>query len=153
MINKSIIRRVKKTIDEIEKSLYPTLKQVFNNNKTIIEALNTDDQLYNNSIDSKGLTLKPSYAQSTIDYKRRNNQISVRVTLRDTGDFYDSVNVIAEDRQLIIESSVEYAKFLTAKYGKDILGVTNDNLEDFYNKYIAKEIDTNINKIIDKSTI
>lgn len=153
MINKSIIRRVKKTIDEIEKSLYPTLKQVFNNNKSIIESLNTDGQLYNNSINSKGITLQPSYAQSTIDYKRRNNQISVRVTLRDTGDFYESVNVIAEDRQLIIEASVEYAKYLTAKYGKDILGVTNANLEDFYNKYIAKEIDTNINKIIDKSTI
>lgn len=152
-INRNIIKHVKKTVEEIEKSLFPTLKEVFDRYQGVIKEYNTEEQLYNNSIDSKGLTIQPSYAQSTVNYKRKKGQISIRVTLKDTGDFYESVQIIPQDDKLIIETSIEYAKYLTKKYGKDILGVTDENLETFYKKYISQEIEHKTDEIISKNKL
>lgn len=152
MINKGIIDRVKGTLGNIEMSFYPTLKDVFQKNSAEIERLNAEAQLYDKGQDSKGISLQP-YAQSTITIKLRKGQPTDRTTLRDTGDFHRSITVIAEDNQLVIESSIEYAVFLTSRYGKDILGVQDMNLSDFFFKYVQPEINTNIANIISNNKL
>jgi hypothetical protein len=156
-IDKSILRRVRRTVNKIENAIYPTMQQVFNKYDNVIKEYNTQQQLFDKGQDSKGLRLKPyargatsqkPYASSTISIKIRKGQPTDRITLKDTGAFYNDVNVIAEPDKLIIEASIEYAKYLVARYGEDILGVQNQNLQDFYDKYIEQQLDKNINKII-----
>jgi hypothetical protein len=146
-INKSILRKVRRTVNKIENAIYPTMQQVFNKYDNVIKEYNTQQQLFDKGQDSKGLSLKP-YARSTISIKIRKGQPTDRTTLKDTGAFYNDVNVIAEPDKLIIEASIEYAKYLVSRYGEDILGVQNQNLQDFYDKYIEQQLDKNINKII-----
>lgn len=146
-IDKSILRKVRRTVNKIENAIYPTMQQVFNKYDNVIKEYNTQQQLFDKGQDSKGLSLKP-YARSTISIKIRKGQPTDRTTLKDTGAFYNDVNVIAEPDKLIIEASIEYAKYLVARYGEDILGVQNQNLQDFYDKYIEQQLDKNINKII-----
>lgn len=148
-INRSIIKGVKKKLDKIEKVIYPTLRQVFNRYKNVIKRDNTKEQLFKLGQDAKGDSLG-SYADSTKRIKIKKRQPVDRVTLKDTGDFYDSITVTATDTEVIIETSIEYAKYLVKRYGKDILGVQDMLLKDFYEKYIVPELDKKINKIIEK---
>ena len=148
MINKRVISSVKKTLGNIESSLFPTLKDVFTKRADIIKEIQTDEQLFTKGEDSKGISITPSYANSTISFKIKNNQPFDRVTLKDTGGFYASINVIADNDKLVIETSIEYAKYLTAKYGKEILGIQDMELKEFVKRYIEPELETNICKII-----
>lgn len=146
-VNKSILNNVRRAIRKIEKSLYPTLKDVFNSNADIVKRLNTEAQLYEGK-DSKGLSITPSYARSTISIKLKKAQPVDRVTLKDTDNFYNSFNVIADNNKVTIEATADYAKYLTARYGNDIIGLQDVNLIDFYNKYIKKDIEKNVKTII-----
>ena len=145
--NRAVIRKIKAAIQDIEDSIYPTLKDVFTKHSDIIKEINTEQQLYAVGQDSKGKSLG-SYAESTKRIKIRKRQPIDRVTLKDTGDFYESVRIIAKDDELIIETSIEYAKYLTKKYGADILGIQDMELSDFTKKYIFPELENNINEII-----
>lgn len=148
MINKSVIASVKRTLGKIEESLFPTLKDVFAVRGDIIKEIQTEEQLFDKGETSKGISITPSYARSTISIKIKKNQPFDRVTLKDTGDFYNSVNVIAQKDQVIIEATAEYAKYLTGRYGKDILGIQDMELTKFFKRYIVPELDKNIYRII-----
>lgn len=148
-INRSIIKGVKDRIKDIEKVLYPTLKDVFTRYDNVIKDTNTQEQLFKLGQDAKGDSLG-SYAASTKRIKIRKRQPIDRVTLKDTGDFYDSITVTATDKEVIIETSIEYAQFLVKRYGKEILGVQDMFLKDFYDKYIVPELENEITKIIEK---
>lgn len=145
--NRGVIRKVKAAVKDIEDSIFPTLKDVFTRYSDIIKEINTEQQLYDLGQDSKSKSLG-KYAESTKRIKIRKIQPIDRVTLKDTGDFYESIRIIAKDDELIIETSIEYAKYLTRKYGADILGIQDMELLDFTKKYIFPELESNINEII-----
>lgn len=147
--NRTIIAGVKAKVKDIEKVLYPTLKDVFTKYDNVIKQTNTQEQLFTLGQDAKAQSLG-SYAESTKRIKIRKRQPIDRVTLKDTGDFYDSITVTATDKEVIIETTIEYAQFLVKRYGKDILGIQDMFLSDFYDKYIQPELDIEINKIIEK---
>lgn len=147
--NRTIIAGVKAKVKDIEKVLYPTLKDVFIRYDNVIKQTNTQEQLFTLGQDAKAQSLG-SYAESTKRIKIRKRQPIDRVTLKDTGDFYDSITVTATDKEVIIETSIEYAQFLVKRYGKEILGVQDMFLKDFYDKYIVPELENEINKIIEK---
>lgn len=147
-INKNVIRHVKKTVNKIEESLFPTLRQVFTQNADVIKFIQTQEQLFKRGEDSRSISITPKYAQSTLAHKLRKRQPTDRVTLKDTGDFYESINVVATKDSLVIETSIEYAHFLVKRYGKEILGIQRIELSSFYEKYIEKEIEQNVNDII-----
>lgn len=147
--NRTVIQGVKAKIKQIETVLYPTLKDVFTKYDTVIKATNTQEQLFTLGQDSNAQSLG-SYAESTKRIKIRKRQPIDRVTLKDTGAFYESITVIATDKEVIIETSIEYAKWLVNRYGKEILGIQDVFLKDFYNRYITPELESEINKIIEK---
>lgn len=152
-INTSIIKRVRETLAKIEASLYPTLKDVFTQRADVIKGIQTDVQLFSKGEDSQGLTIHPDYADSTISLKISKGQPTDRVTLKDTGNFYNSIRVIAEQDRLIIETSISYAKFLVDKYGEDILGIQDMEMKEFFLRFIKPEIERNINNIISDSKL
>ena len=153
MANFNILANLKKAIVEIEQSVYPTLKDVLNAYSSALKEIQNQDQLYNKGQNSKTISIVPSYAKSTIDYKLKKGQPIDRVTLKDSGKFYDSVVFYANSTSLIIEASAEYTKFLTSKYGIDIFGVQEMEFEKFYDKYIKKELDNKITDIINKNAL
>lgn len=93
----------------------------------LVGKLNTDQQLYL-GIDSTGASLG-EYAPSTIAYKKRKNQPTDRVTLKDTGDFYKDFDIIVDEDGFIITSFDNKTNKLVDKYGNDIFGITDENFE------------------------
>ena len=147
--NRTIIQGVKAKVKQIENILYPTLKDVFTKYDTVIKATNTQDQLFKLGQDANAQSLG-SYAESTKRIKIRKRQPIDRVTLKDTGAFYESITVIATDKEVIIETSIEYAQWLVKRYGKEILGIQDVFLSDFYTRYIEPELQSEITKIIEQ---
>lgn len=102
---------------------------------------NRIDQLYNEGVDSDGIVL-PAYAASTVERKRRKGQPTDRVTLKDTGEFYGTFDLIFNsdlDFEIVAEDG---EKGLFDRYGSKIVGWTNENkdeiIQDIQTKFIAE---------------
>lgn len=152
-INTSIIQKVRDTLREIEESIYSTLKDVINKESDVLVEILTQNQMFQKGEDGKGLSIHPDYAQSTISIKLTKSQPTDRVTLKDSGDFYKSINIVAESDKFIIEAPIEYSKFLTAKYGQDILRIQDMEMKEFFMKFVRPELEKNINEIIEQNQI
>lgn len=91
--------------------------------------INTEDQLEEEGIDSLGRKLG-NYAPSTIAYKRRKGQRYDHVTLKDTGDFYNSFNIKVNVNEIIFDAD-DFSKYdqpLFEVWGVDVLGLTDENM-------------------------
>lgn len=97
------------------------------------------EQLYS-GVDSENRSLGV-YSLKTILYKKRKNQPTDRVTLRDTGDFYASLYLVQKEKSFEIDSKdsdqTKVNKLLDV-YGENIFGVTEQN------KVILRELATPI---------
>ena len=121
--------------------------------KKLILDLNRIDQLFEQGINAKGVSLG-EYAVSTIlgtarfKGKIEKGQPTDRVTLKDTGDFYNSFDIdFNNDGFEIIATEKE---FLLDKY-KGILGLTTDNLEEaiqYIRGYIIQEIKKEVDALL-----
>jgi hypothetical protein len=110
--------------------------------------LNTEDQLEEFGIDSKGVQLG-IYKQTTVSYKIQKGQRYDHVTLKDTGKFYNSFNIRVNVNEIVIDAddSTYYDVPLFDVWGVDVLGLTDENLEyikkmilENYVKYIYNEL-------------
>jgi hypothetical protein len=104
--------------------------------------LNTEDQLYEEGIDSRGRSLG-EYSPYTIEIKRSKGDRYDHITLKDTGAFYASFKVRATKTELIIEADdrSKYDRPLTEVFGEDILGLTDDNLDWLFDFILEKYLD------------
>lgn len=95
----------------------------------IIE-LNTIEQLYNEGVDSKDKSLG-EYSDFTIQLKLERGQRVDNITLKDTGSFYNSFRVTSDQGEITITADdiSGYDMPLTARYGKDIIGLTDESLD------------------------
>lgn len=80
--------------------------------------------------------IQPPYAPRTIKNKIRKGQPTDRVTLKDTGKFYDSLHVEFYNDGFRIVSNDGKSKYLIAKYGEPILRLPNEDFTRFLNYYI-----------------
>jgi hypothetical protein len=148
-VNTKILDDLKKTVAELQKSVNLSIQESINKNKQVIKELQTQEQLYQGK-NSKGIDIKPAYAQSTIKIKRKKGQPTDRVTLFDRGDFYRSLEVIAGKNNAIIRTVISYSVFLVDKYA-DILGLDEESWTKFLNQYTIPTIKKNFDDIIAKS--
>jgi len=133
--------------------LNDVLYTLWNDNKVqnyIIE-LNTEgqptSQLYNLGVDSLGETLG-EYSDYTIQFKIEDGQRFDHITLKDTGDFYETFKVKPSKKGFqIIANPVKEDNNLFDEYGKDITGLTEDNktlllafVKEDFNKEIEKRL-------------
>lgn len=94
----------------------------------IIE-LNTNAQLYEQGIDSKGKDLG-EYTPFTIEQKKISGLPYDRITLFQTGDFYTSFYVKpGAEGFTIIANPVKEDSNLFDDFGEDIIGLTEESLE------------------------
>lgn len=153
MINNSVLNSLRKVVRQVEEVAYPTIQEQFVKYDSVIIEYITQQQLFQKSEDGNKRKLRPKYAPRTETYKRRRGQVSSRVTLRDTGEFYNSFKVYVDGDDIVIEATEDYVKYLTAKYGDAILEVQDENLEDFFKRYIESELKSRIDKIIETSRV
>jgi len=116
--------------------------------KDEIIRLNTEDQMYEDGIDSLNNKLG-DYSPYTVMLKRRKGQKTSHITLKDTGAFYDSfkVEVTRTGITIVADDESRYDIPLTDDYGIDILGLTEENkmylfdwLDENYNKYVRRKL-------------
>lgn len=94
-----------------------------------ILGLNTEDQMYKKGVTAEGEKITPGYTEGTKAIKKAKGQPTDRVTLRDTGDFHESVFVDAEEKGLRFGADDPKAEKLYKKYGSDVIGLTADNIK------------------------
>lgn len=95
--------------------------------KLIID-LNTIDQLYNEGIDSKGKSLG-EYSAYTKSLKQQKGQRTDHITLKDTGEFYNSFRIVFTGNALqIVANPIKDDTNLFREYGIDIVGLTEDSM-------------------------
>lgn len=97
----------------------------------IIE-LNTQKQLFEKGIDSTGRSLDDiggGYSPYTIELKTAKGQPTDHVTLKDTGDFYNSFRIYLDSNSdfKITADTIKDTSDLIADWGRDILGLTEDS--------------------------
>jgi hypothetical protein len=101
--------------------------------KKLIVDLNTQSQLYDEGINRDGISLG-EYSAYTIQKKEELGQPTDRITLKDTGDFYKTFKVEFIAGDLIIyadpfKTSHGITTDLVREFGKEIIGLTDDNLD------------------------
>jgi len=141
--------RLIRKINALEKAINPSIKESIDRNKGVLIDDQTDQM--DSGKDSLNISFVPSYADSTKQYKRRKGQPTNRVTLKDTGDLYRSIQIDTTTTQAIITANVEYFKYLVTHYENNvILGIQSDLMKDFIIKYTKPILKQNWQTIISR---
>ena len=150
-LNESVISNLKQSIEEIEQSINRSCKQAFNQNEKKVLDLNRK-QMFEGTKSDDTLILPP-YADSTVKLKIKKLQPYDRVTLKDTGSFYDNLflEVNEDEVKFKILSVLQYPVYLLGRYSLSILGLNTTNKTTFLNENILPILKQNINDIIAKS--
>tara|TARA_B100000963_G_scaffold107214_1_gene93203 strand:+ start:2984 stop:3436 length:453 start_codon:yes stop_codon:yes gene_type:complete len=145
----SILNDLRNTVETLQKSINSSIQESINNNKDEIKFLQTQEQLFLGK-NSKGVDIKPAYANSTKKLKLKKLLPTDRVTLFDTGDFYRSLEIIAGSNEAIIRTVISYSVFLVNKYA-DILGLDKESWTKFLADKTIPTIKKNFDDIIARS--
>ena len=136
----SVINRFEKKLKQLKDSINPTIQDTVNRTKPLLIDEQTNEQMYKGE-DSNGKQFIPSYALSTKVTKRKKGQPFDRVTLKDSGDLYKSIKVVAKTNEMIISANVEYFKYLVTHYDQNtILGLQPDFLEKYTKQLILPNL-------------
>jgi hypothetical protein len=91
-----------------------------------------------------GSPIKPDYTQATREIKIHKQQPYDRVTLKDTGRFYEEMTIYFDDDSFDIDSEDWKASKLKDKYGEKIFGLTESNanaLSELMQQVLIEDID------------
>lgn len=120
---------------------------------SLIVSLNTQDQLFNKGIRSDRTQIG-EYTDFTISIKRAKGQRYDHITLKDTGDFYDSFAAFVDNSgDIEIETDpVKTDEFglqtnLIFRYGEKIVGLTPENLDIVRSKILKPVQDYVLRKV------
>lgn len=127
---RNLLYRLRKFKPVLEQSLK---EEIENHEDILTDIIRT--QLYS-GIDGYMREIRPPYAPRTIKIKQRKGQPTDRVTLRDTGEFYNSLRIEFDDSGFRIVSNDDKAKYLIARYGGAILRIQNEDFTKFLRFYI-----------------
>jgi hypothetical protein len=112
-----------------------------------IISLNQNDQLFDEGIDSLGVSLGDYSDFTKVEKKRKGDRFD-HITLLDTGKFYKSFNVTVKNGGFEITADpVKDDSNLYDDFGKDIVGLTPENKQ-FVIDAIREKIITEIRKQI-----
>lgn len=132
-------------IESLEGVILESVKEAFSKYGFVVLDYLTNKQWFQKGEKSDGKKIKPGYKAITIKLKKKKGDPYDRVTLRDTGTLYRSIDLIVGERSLIMQVSVDYYAALEKKYGKRIAGIQKEFLQEFCDNYILPQIEKNIN--------
>lgn len=122
------------------------LKQILNSTELQEEIiyLNTIDQLFEKGQDKLGRDLDSvggGYSPFTIQIKQKKGQPYDRVTLKDTGDFYNSFQVVNQDTYIeIIANPIKNGKDINLEWGGYVIGLQPQNMKKIIDEIKIKYI-------------
>ena len=145
-----LIDKFKKVGDELDTG--EIAKKIVRDNDNILIDMNAQDQLYAKGVNRLGVRVDEyqPYRPLTIQVKIEKRQPYDRVTLKDTGEFYDSFYVETAEDRFYIKASDEKTNWLIKKYGAEIFGLTNDSLAEFINDYVKDEAYNRVKEILNE---
>jgi len=136
----SLRKSVKGLIKDLEK-VDATVNRILSRKdvRQFIISMNTNEQLFDDGINSLGVKLEDvrgdGYTDLTISIKESKGQPTDRVTLKDTGAFYESFRIkLNKDSFEIIADTNKGDTDLLQEWGRDILGLTDENLQRLIDK-------------------
>lgn len=120
------------------------IRDIINDGMTtafILDA-NSEDQLYMQGVNRLGVSIMDymPYTPLTIEIKKEKGQPTNRVTLRDENDFESSFFLEVGEKQFEIKASDFKTEGLMEKYGRQILGLTNENIAALIRQYIYPDL-------------
>ena len=106
------------------------IQNIIWDNEAYIVDLNAEEQLFEQGINRLGVEISDyaPYSPVTIAIKEAKGQPTNRVTLRDEGGFESSFYLEVGDKQFEIKASDFKTEDLIKKYGRQILGLTDENI-------------------------
>ena len=115
----------------------------------IIDA-NAEEQLFEQGINRLGVDIMDyrPYTPLTIAIKKEKGQPTNRVTLRDEGDFHSSFYLEVGDTQFEIKAADFKTEDFIKKYGRQILGLTNENIAELIWQYVYPDLLNKAKKMI-----
>ena len=118
------------------------IQRIITDNEAYIVDMNAEIQLYEEGVNRLGVSIMDyaPYRPLTIAIKEEKGQPTNRVTLRDTGDFESSFYIEVGDRQFEIKASDWKTEALIKKYGRQILGLTDENILSLIWDYIYPDL-------------
>lgn len=135
---RNLVYRLRKFKDILSEEL----KNEIMKHEDVIVQMVARDQLYEQGVEGRGISIMSyqPYTARTIKIKQKKGQPYDRVTLRDTGEFHDSLHVEFDDEGFYVTSTDDKAKYLLARYGKTIFRLTNKNFTELLRNYIRPEL-------------
>ncbi|QEA10465.1 hypothetical protein BARC2635_0053 [Bacteroides phage Barc2635] len=145
-----LIDKFKKVGEELDTG--EIAKKIVRDNDNILIDMNAQDQLYAKGVNRLGVRIDEyqPYRPLTIQVKIEKRQPYNRVTLKDTGEFYDSFYVETAEDRFYIKASDEKTNWLIKKYGAEIFGLTSDSLAEFINDYVKDEAYNRVKEILNE---
>ena len=140
-----VLKQIKTNIsnlEKLEKGIVKTMQKTIKDNDVIIHELVSEEQLYEKGVNSYSVKIsdyKP-YSPYTVTIKKEKGQPSNRVTLRDSGDFHESFYVNITDTYFEVLATDPKTGDLIKKYGKEILGLTEENISEILFNYIIPDL-------------
>lgn len=105
------------------------LKEIFEDKDLQLDIINLNkDQMYEQGVDSKGVTLG-EYHPRTVEEKIKKGQRHDHITLKDTGEFYDSIKIKNEKERIVITGDMEKPDTDLEIIYPNALGLTDENLK------------------------
>lgn len=111
-------------------------------NEAYVVDMNAEEQLFEQGINRLGVEISDyaPYSPVTIEIKEAKGQPTNRVTLRDEGDFESSFFLEVGTKQFEIKASDWKTEELIKKYGRQILGLTDENIAILIWQYIYPDL-------------
>lgn len=146
----SLLDRVKKVKEALDSGRIA--KEIVRDNDNILIDMNAQDQLFAKGVNRLGVRIDEyrPYSPFTIMVKIEKRQPYDRVTLKDTGEFYNSFFVETAEDRFYIKASDEKTDRLIKKYGAEIFGLTNESLAEFINDYVKDEAAKKVKEILNE---
>lgn len=139
------LRNLKYRLRSVKDSIPLYIEDAVRETSQVIVKAISQDQLYRRGINGKGIKIMDyePYKPMTIAIKQKKGQPTTRVTLKDTGSFYDNMYVAfvpGETGGFYVTSRDEKTDDLVAKYGPEIFRLTDDNFTRIVRVHIKKKL-------------
>lgn len=146
------LRNLEYRLRAFKDSLPMLLEDIVRDKEDVIVSAIADDQLYRRGINGKGKKIMDymPYTATTVRIKKKKGQPTTRVTLRDTGDFHNSMFVVFDAEGFYVTASDDKTPELIEKYGDEIFRLTDKNLTRIIRSHIRKELVKRLKKAVKK---
>lgn len=146
------LRNLEYRLRAFKDSLPMLLEDIVRDKEDIIVSAIADDQLYRRGVNGKGKKIMDymPYTATTVRIKKKKGQPTTRVTLRDTGDFHNSMFVVFDAEGFYVTASDDKTPELIEKYGDEIFRLTDKNLTRIIRSHIRKELVRRLKKAVKK---